>query len=136
MRAAFAPYEDVKTVIYDDEIYDRITDDNCPPKKEFVLPESGYVAVGGYVGDIASLFMVHGDKMHFMVIKEYRKHSKDLLDLSFELYPRNVYCEIPSLYRSVINFALNYGFKETAISKLIYRKNGLFYNVHRLEYEV
>jgi len=130
-------YEDVVKLIYDDELYDRMTHDDCPPKEEFQMPTDGYDAVGGYVsGDIASLFLVHDDKMHFVVLKPCRKHARELLKASFQKRPRSVYCEIPSLYRSVINFAKNYGFIEASIEELAYKKNGQLYNIHRLEYEV
>ena len=120
-----------------DELYDRITDDNCPPKEEFKLPSEGYEAVGGYVdGKIASLFMVHDKKMHFMVLKPFRKFARELLDASFKVWPYTVYCEIPSLYKTVINFAKRYGFKETKLELLAHKKNGKLYDIHTLEYEV
>ena len=137
ITAAFAPMEDVKKLIYNDELYDRITDDSCPPKEDYILPEEGYIAVGGYIGgEIASLFMVHGKKMHFMALKQYRKQARLLLKESFKVYPYDVYCAIPSLYMSVINFAKNYGFKETSVESRAHKKNGILYDIHILEYEV
>lgn len=130
-------YEDMVKLIYDDDLYDRMTDDNCPPKEEFEIPTEGYEAVGGYIsGEIASLFLVHNNKMHFIVLKPYRKHARELLKASFQKRPHSVYCEISSLYRPVINFAKNYGFIETSIEILAHKKNGQLYNIHRLEYEV
>ena len=130
-------HEEVVKLIYDDDLYDRMTDDNCPPKEEFEMPTDGYDVVGGYVsGVIASLFLVHDDQMHFIVLKPYRKHARELLKASFQERPRSVYCKIPSLYRSVINFAKNYGFMEASIELLAHKKNGQLYNIHRLEYEV
>lgn len=137
ITAYLCPIEDVRAVIYDDEIYNRITDDNCPPKEYFVLPESGYISVGGYVDSkIASMFLVHGDKMHFMVLKPYRKYARKLLKESFKVYPFNVYVEIPSCYMEVINFAKKFGFIEVGIEEKAHKKNGELYNVHTLEYEV
>lgn len=137
ITAHLCDIEDVKTVIYDDEIYDRVTDDNCPSKEYFELPESGYISVGGYVdGIIASMFIVHDNKMHFMVLKPYREYAGKLLKESFKVYPFNVYVEIPSCYMEVINFAKNYGFEEVKITENAHKKNGKFYSVYTLEYEV
>lgn len=137
ITANFAPIEDVKKLVYDDELYDRITDDNCPPKEQFEMPEDGYKAVGGYVdGEIASLFMVHDNKMHFMVLKPFRRLSSKLWKASIRFMPCSGYCEVPALYKSLINFAKKHGFIETKIEKSAHKKNGIMYNVHTLEYEV
>lgn len=132
-----APRKDIKAVIFDDEIYDRITDDNCPPKELFELPQDGYVAIGGYIhGKIASMFIVHDDKLHFMVLKPYRLYAWELLRDSFKFYPHNVYVQIPSLYKPVINFAKNFGFKETLVTEKTHKKNNCWYDIHTLTYEV
>ena len=137
ITAGICPLEDVKAVIYDDEIYERVTDDNCPPKEQFEIPPEGYIAIGGYIeGKIASIFLVHGNKMHFMVLKNYRKYARQLLDESFKCYPFKVYVEIPASHKPVINFAKNYGFKEIKIEKMAHKKNGQLYDVHTLEYGV
>lgn len=136
IKAHLCEYRDIAAVILDDEIYDRIIDDNCPPKERFIAPESGYIYVGGYVsGKIASAFIVHDGKMHFMVLKPYRKHARKLLRESFKAYPFNVYVEIPACYMEVINFAKNYGFEEVKIEENAHKKNGKLYAVHTLEYE-
>ena len=137
ITAGFATMADINTVIYDDEIYDRITDDNCPPKEEFKTPTEGYEAVGGYVnGKIASIFVVHDTKMHFMVLKPFRKYASKLWIQTIGFKPCSGYCEVPELYRSLINFAKKHGFKETSIKQDAHKKNGKLYNIHRLEYEV
>lgn len=134
ITAAFASKEDVEKLIYDDELYDRITDDNCPPKEEFEMPTEGFQAVGGYIGGkIASLFMVHDSKMHFMVLKPYRKLASKLWMVSIGFMPCSGYCEVPSLYRSLINFAKKHGFIETKIELLAHKKNGKLYDIHTLE---
>lgn len=144
ITARHATYQETCKLFYDDELYDRISDDNCPGKEDFELPPAGYEAIGGYIsGEIASIFFVYYDHvykennhMHFMVLKPYRKYARKLLDASFKIYPQNVFCEIPSLYRAVINFAKNYGFKEMQIRKQEYKKNGQLYDMHRLIYKV
>lgn len=130
--------KDIEHILFDDEIYDRITDDNCPDKGGFQIPFKGCIYIGGYIdGHIASLFIVHNDnKMHFMVIKQHRQHAKELLAASFKMWPHDVYVEIPALYQSVINFAKNFGFVETEIKKDDHLKNGTLYDCQKLSYEV
>jgi len=136
LESKIAPHKDVERIILDDEIYDRITHDDCPPKERFVLPKNGYIAIGGYLdGKIASLYMVHGSKMHFMVLKCYRKYSRQLLDSAMNFYSLPVYCEIPTLYRSVINFAKKAGFVLSEIKEKSYLKNGKLYNVEVLKWD-
>ena len=135
--AMLAPKRDIRKVILNKEIYDRISDDNSPKKEDFIIPYDSSNFIGGYIsGKIASLFIVHGKKMHFMVLKEFRKYSKELLEASFVLWPRSVYVEIPSLYQSVINFSKNFGFKEFDILRNGHLKNGVSYDCHKLLYEV
>lgn len=131
--ARIAPREDIDRVLFDDDIYDRTTDDNCPPKEDVNIPYDLALYVGGYVnGRIASLYIVHGDKMHFMVLKGCRAHARELLEESIRFHPQRVYCEIPALYMSVINFAKKNGFTETKINKNKHLKNGKLYNIHTL----
>ena len=137
ITARFASLEDVKEVVCDNEIYNRVNDDNCPPKEEFEIPISGYTYVGGYVGDkVASMFIVHGSEMHYMVLKRYRKYARELLTESFKVWPYKVFVSIPECYKEVINFAKNYGFKEVDIEKKSHKKNGILHDVRILVYEV
>lgn len=137
IHADFATRRNIRKVILDKEIYDRIGDDNSPPREEFKIPIDGGNFIGGYVDNkIASLFVVHGKKMHFMVLKDFREHARELLQASFMLWPRDVYIEVPTLYRSVINFAKNFGFKEGDVKKNAHLKNGKLYDCQRLTYEV
>jgi len=129
--------DEIDAIIFDEEIYDRITDDNCPPMNRFRMQYTGGYFISGFVGDeIASLFIVHGKKMHFMVLKPYRRFCHDLMTESFKLWPHDVYVEIPTLYRSVINFVKNFGFQEIDILKDSHLKNGKLYDCHKLTYEV
>ena len=125
-------------VLRDPEIYDRITDDNCPALEDFRMPdgiEATFIA--GYAGgNIASLFALHHDnKFHYMVLKPYRKHARDLLKKSLALWGRPVWCEIPACYPEVINFARKSGFYEDKINKDAHMKNGDKYDTHIMRYE-
>lgn len=133
--------EDIKAVIFDNEIYDRVSDDGCPPKEQFDIncffnTATKFDFLGGYINKkIISLFVVHDSRMHFMVLKPFRKYARELLVEFLRRYPRDIYVKISSCYKSVINFAKNNGFTEIKIESQTYRKNGHLYNDHILIYE-
>lgn len=136
ITADFCTAEEAKAVLFDDEIYDRITDDRSPAKEKFTPPAEGVSYIAGYVdGQIASLFIVHDEKLHFMVLKAFRLHARELLRHSFIIWPHRVYVEIPTLYRTVINFAKRAGFKEAGLAPRPHLKNGMLYDRQTLIYE-
>ena len=121
---------EVARVLYDDEIWERITDDHCPPREQFPVPPLHYL--GGYVdGTIVALYSLHTDtarhegwRMHFMVLKAHRRLASLFIAAFLELSPRPLYVVIPKCYRSVINFAGKWGFDLYAIDLNAYRKGG------------
>ncbi len=116
--------EDIKTIIMDEEIYDRISDDNSPSLKEFQLDTNlldcfKLHILGGYIADkIVSLYIVHDGFLHFMVLKPYRKYARELYKLSAAQSPQDIYTKVASKYKSLINFAKHNGFIETGIEPL------------------
>lgn len=130
---------DIVEVMFDPEIFDRTNPDGTVQVKPCDLYKAnfdGWNFIGGYVdGKIASLFIVKDRQMHFWVLKPFRKYSRELLDRSFGLWPYDVWCKIPSLYKTVINFAKNYGFEETDIEPDCYSKDGKLYDMHILEFK-
>ncbi len=125
---------DIEKVLFDDEIFSRICDDFCPKEKGFEIPTKGLIFLGGYINDeIASLFIVNGNcKMHFMVLKAFRKHARDLLKESFKKYPHRVWVQIPTLYQEVINFAKKCGFKEVERVQNSHLQNSKYYDEIKL----
>ncbi len=120
--------QEAEKVLFDPEIYDRISDDLCPLTVD--LPDIDYW--GGYIGDeLASITIYHpfrdGLKIHFHVLKPYRSMARHLLDISL-LYEGPIYVEIPTKYQSVINFAKNAGFTEIERRFNSYCKNGKLYD--------
>lgn len=136
LKSVFDPSEeDFLKVILDDEIYDRITDDNDLPKDRLGKPDlKGWVVIGGYVDEIASLFMVKDRQLHFYVLSPYRKYARKLLQQGLKLHGYPVFCEIPKLYMETINFAKKAGFVETGIKRNAHMKHGKLYDVVRLEW--
>lgn len=137
ITAGLASKEDIDRVMFDDEIYDRISDDSCPPKEEIRLTyhEAKYVA--GYIdGETASLAALHDGRVHFMVLKPYRLHAHELWKETEKYLPPKMYAAVPSLYKTLINFAKKHGFREVDVQKKVYRKNGRLYDRHILLREV
>src|SRR5690606_37529321 len=99
----------------------------------FTFPE-GIHHIGGFVGDtLASVLNWHeanGIRIHFQVLKPYRRYARELLNLSLAPLAGHgsVHCVIPTLYRSVINFARHSGFEAVAIIPGAHQKNGRLYD--------
>jgi hypothetical protein len=134
ITARFISYEEAKVIILDEEMYDRVTDDYCPAREDFEMPYIENIKyIGGYLDkDIASLFVVYDNRMHFMVLKQYRKYARELYKVSSVLYPYSVYVKIPSKYKEVIAFSKKVGFKEIAIEKAAFKKNNIMYDLYTL----
>ena len=120
--------EMAEAIVKDPEIYNRISDDNCPPSSDFVMPDMEYI--GGFIdGKLVSVYM-ETDLVHFQVLKVYRRYARELFKKSIKKGVKIV--EIPVLYRSVINFVRKTGFTLESIIKSGYQKNGINYDIHRL----
>jgi hypothetical protein len=116
---------DAAMVLLNPEIYDRISDDNSPPREEWELPDIDYW--GGYIdGALASVNIEHdfrdGKKIHFQVLKPYRWAARELLNAS--LPEGRLYCQIPTCFMTTINFAKNQGFEVIEVSPRVYPKYG------------
>lgn len=123
----------VTEIIHDPELYDRISDDGCPSR---IVPPDGPMYLLGQV-DVkdASLFIEHDSKIHYMVLRPFRRHARELLRASIELLGLDwMYCEIPGKYMDTINFAKHAGFVVTNITEPKYLKGGKLYPAYRLEW--
>ena len=128
--------KDIDAILFDPEIYERITDDYTNGQ-DIQVPYDDWYFLGAYIdGKIVGLFYVHDDNwMHFAVLKEYRRYAGEILKECLKLYPYKVYVTIPTKFRNVINFAKKNGFKESAVLAKHYLKNGVFYDSIKLIYE-
>lgn len=123
--------EEIKAIILDDEIYDRITDDTCPKKEDYVFDSIGAQFFGGYLdGKLIGLVIHHDGEIHVNILKEYRKDYKtELVRGAFNKIDRpNVWAEIPLLFPSIIKFAEDEGFKQEKVIKDGFLKNGKTYD--------
>lgn len=132
--------EDIDTITFDEEIYDRAADDLCPPieevKKMGIINHQFFDFFGCYLGNkiIGLVSIEKGGKFHFEVLKPYRQYARECLKSCLQLIQDDIYCEIPTLYQSVINFAKKGGFKEVGVVDNNYIKNNIKYNSIKLEY--
>jgi hypothetical protein len=129
--------EEIDLISYNEEIWERGTDDSCPPKEDFKLPYDMFEFLGCYLEDkiIGLASIEKDDRLHFEVLKPYRLYAREALKACLKQLNRNLYCVIPTYYRSVINFAKNNGFKEVGIFHKNCTKNGINYNRIKLIYE-
>jgi hypothetical protein len=129
---------EIAVLLFDPEIYEKSRDDFTPKVENCDINKadlSQHIFIGGYVDEeIASLFVLHKGVMHFSVLKKYRHKARELLYVTLEKWGQPVSVEIPSLHRSVINFAINCGFVETHIADDSFVKNGKSYQKHHLRY--
>lgn len=135
--------DDIKTVLCHPEIYDTITDDNCPKLEDFVPPmNEEYTYIVGYVkGEPIGAMIYHkyrdGNKCHVQVLPEYRKEYAKKFGEQSLLFKGTLplYAEIPDLYKNVLDFALINNFKVIDVKENDYIKNGQTYNVNVLEFQ-
>lgn len=124
--------EEIKSILTDPEIYDRITDDDCPSREDYEFSDPfGSQYFGGYVdGRLIGVVIHHDGEIHVNILKDFRReHKSELLREALKRIDRDeVRAEIPSLFPSIIQFAKDEGFREERIVKDGYRKNGKTYD--------
>lgn len=127
--------EEAAEVLNDPWVYDRITHDDSPASVDEYPSDAFYV--GGYVNRrLVAVSIVHlfelGYKFHYQVLKAYIRYARFLLDEALQIILpifKRLYCEIPSCYRSVINFARKSGFRPVEV-RGSFVKNGHAYDRH------
>lgn len=107
IKIEVASQQEIESIIKDDEIYARISDDYSPDVQSLDIPKMECALSGFVNNDLASLYLVNNDKMHFMVLDKHRGNARKLLERSFNYFNKTVYCVIPLCYDNVIKFAIN-----------------------------
>jgi len=132
---------EIKRVLFDPDIYNRISDDTTPELKDFLklIKENNYKFdtknyCGFYLDNkIIGLADNEDSDFHYQILKKYRhKYAKECLKLAISYFNKPLSCKIPTLYKEVINFALNNGFVEVCKLNLFYIKNNTKYNYIKL----
>ncbi len=143
ITANFATQEEFETVFFDQELYDRHSQDTDPDmgtiragNMESAFKSSTFLS--SYVdGELAGYLQIESNgHLHVSVLKDYRNRGKEIVDACLELWPFNFFVAIPECFPSVYHFAKNYGCKEKEIRKDAWMKNGKAHDVHILTYEV
>lgn len=124
--------EEIKTILTDPEIYDRITDDKCPSRDKYVFNDAGAEFYGGYLGDkLIGIVIDHDGQIHVNILKDYRQHKREFLRAVLSRIDRDrIFAKVPSLFPSIIQWAKEEGFKEERVIKDGYLKNGKSYDTH------
>lgn len=129
---------EITSILTDQEIYDRIADDNCPPREQFKLHDPfGSQYFGGYAdGKLIGLIIHHDGKIHVNILKDFRKaHKREFLrSVLSRIESGRIWCEIPGLFPQIVRFAEDEGFREEKIIKDKYVKNGKHYDTHVMVY--
>lgn len=135
---------DIEKILFDEEIYKRISDDRCPPRSvmRWIFPYSMFKYRGIFLGDeIVGLGNIdRNSKFHFAFLKKYRllarKGLKMILDDKefCQMYQDNIWCEIPIIYKGVINFAKRSGFVEKGLGEGVHILEKNTYPTIKLNY--
>jgi len=133
--------KDIRKVLCHPDIYDVINGDGSPDIAEFEVPINEDIEyIAGYEkDDIIGLMIYHtiNDfvECHIQVLPEYRQeYAKEFARIALQVdkyRARDLYAEIPEIYKNVIDFAESFGFVRVKTIKDEYIKNGLKYDVHR-----
>lgn len=128
--------KEITSILLDEEIYDRISDDSSPNREDYVLYKKARF-IGAYLdGKIIGLVIHHDRRMHMQILKPYRSKGHFLIRKAISMIDDDrIYAKIPSRYQSVIDFARLEGFKEERVIKNNYVKKGKTYDTHIMVYE-
>jgi hypothetical protein len=120
---------EIKKVICEKEIFERINDDYTETIDNFKIPFFNYRYFAGYIDNCIIGVMVYNynkDKIfcHFQVLKQFRsKFAYKFAKLSL-IKDLDIYIEVPVVFKDVIRFSKAFGFKEKKLYKNNYIKNG------------
>ncbi len=135
MNLGYPTKEEIDLITFDEEIWKKTADDLC--QKDFELPYEKFEFLGAYLEEkIIGLASIEKDgRFHFEVLKPYRRCAREILALFLNQLQRPIYCAIPTIHKSVINFAKKNGFQEVGILEERFLKNGINYPRIKLEYD-
>lgn len=134
--------QDISSILRHPAIYETTADDTCQAVNEFKIPFEGYRYIGGYVNsEIMALMVYHayrdGNECHVHVLPEYRKEYALNFGEQSLLYrgTQQLYAEIPSNCKNVLDFAINFDFKVIGIADDKFIKDGVSYDMNILRLE-
>lgn len=132
--------KEIKKILLDSEIFDRITSDASNHLTDFDPPSNAQY-IGGYVdNDIIALMVYHTSnkrlKCHLMVLKKYRnKYAKEFARMALNFGKAknaSVYAEIATCFKETLFFAKSLGFKQVGNIENKITRSGVFYDVNIL----
>lgn len=126
--------EEIDSIIKDNDIYESISDDRCPPKEDFKMPYEDFKFLGVYLKKkIIGLMIIEDDnRVHYQVLPEHRKECADEgARKCLLLLQRPIFAEIPTLYPNVVGFVKKHGFKKFKKIDRTLLKGGQSYDINQ-----
>lgn len=126
-------YDEIKRILYNDEMWARISEDG--QKKDLDLEGRG-LEWYGFVGDnkVIGIFLAHKVfkytlQVHVSVLEEYRDKyaimcGKDVLNHFVQSDNHKMVASVPAIYHDVYRFTKKMGLIEEGINRRSYFKNG------------
>lgn len=110
--------KEIESVLFDDTIWDAITDDHAKSKSEVNLLDVCHKYVGGYTeeGCIFAVMCYHYINKelfcHIQVLPKFRrKYALKFANLVLEGEKEVLYTKVPYNHRHMVNFTRRFGFK-------------------------
>jgi hypothetical protein len=130
----------IKKILLEPEIYDRISDDLCPPVDKFEPPLNVVYLAGFVDAEIIGLmiydYVNEQLKCHLQVLKKYRAYANQFARMAFgEVKNASIIAEIPTCYPEVIRFAQELGFNQVGKIEKARLKHGSWYDLNIMRRE-
>lgn len=128
--------EEIRAVMCDPEIYERISSDDCVSADEWVPASEGEYWVAGYIdGVLAAMFNIHpinpvNWEGHMQVLKPFRHHAHELFNLAIawawdNTPAQKITVQIPAIYPEVAQFLKHHGFIVEGVNARSIQKYGV-----------
>lgn len=135
--------KEIESILFDNYIWDCISDDNTPNKEDINLLNYCHKYVGGYTDDgcIFSIMCYHYINKelfcHIHVLPKYRKeYALEFGKKVLENETETLYTKIPYNHRHIVNFAKKFGFEVIDYYDDGSIKNGKHYKTYKLKREI
>ena len=131
--------DEIKSVLCDPWVYDRITGDNAPDASDWTPPLEGEhylkcVASHAIVG-VSNCHPINEVcwECHIQVLPDYRRYAHSFMDASIKWTwdntpAKKLVVQIPSFYKDVIKFVQEHGFTIEGVNQKSHLKHGALWD--------
>lgn len=135
--------KEIESILFDDYIWDCISDDNTPSREEIDLLKYCHRFTGGYTKNncIFAIMCYHYINKqlfcHIHVLPKYRKqYAIDFTKLIEESTTETLYTKVPDNHKHMLNFVKKFGFEIIDYYDDGSIKNGKKYKTYKLKREL